>query len=91
MLPARCVQVPLEANEDATHLLRLPKLDERVRQRLPVLQLQQWRELLAVQLINAQPHVLREHEVDECPLLVGELVSRSRPCCRSSKFPRPGR
>lgn len=75
----RLVQVLLKADEDLTDMLGIAQVRRRVEDCVVVLQLQQRRELLAIEFIHAHLHVLREREVEKGLLLAGASVGTVRP------------
>ena len=68
--------MPLKADEQGPDLLWLPKFSKRVLYGVVVLELEQRRQLVGVQLVNALLYVLRQDEVNEALLPVGDAVGR---------------
>lgn len=75
------VQVSLEPHEDAAHLIGPAQFGESVAQR-PVLELQQRRQLLDIELIRPLLDLLGQHEVNERLMLVRALCCSPLVCRR---------
>ena len=71
----RLVQVPLKPREYSTDHLGLPKIRNSVSNGIVVLEPQQWRQLLLIELLHTHTHVVRKYEVEEGLLLVVEVCA----------------
>ena len=71
------VQIFLEAKEQVFNQLGLAQISDGIGDGVVVLELEQWRELFAIQLVYAFLHVMRQHEVDKSLLLAAELAMQA--------------
>src|ERR1039457_4865019 len=78
------VEVLLKAGENVADLFRSAQVGPGVGDGVVVLQFQQGRQLSAVQLLDANLDVLRQHEPEEDPLLRGEAGAHGELGARGS-------